>query len=45
MESDIAAATIQLEYRDTDYNGSEKLPEVSVYYNGEQLIEDAREGR
>ena len=40
VESDIAATTIYLAYQETDYDGDEKLPGVSVYYNGEKLVED-----
>ena len=40
VESDIAATTIYLAYQETEYDGSEKLPEVSVYYNGEKLVEN-----
>ena len=39
-ESDISATTIYLAYQETEYDGSEKLPEVSVYYNGEKLVEN-----
>ena len=40
VESNIAATTIYLAYQETDYNGSEKLPAVSVYYNGDKLFEN-----
>ena len=39
-ESDISTTTIYLAYQETEYDGSEKLPEVSVYYNGEKLVEN-----
>ncbi len=40
VESDIAATTIYLAYQETEYSGSEKTPEVNVYYNGEKLVEN-----
>ena len=39
-ESDISTTTIYLAYQETEYDGSEKLPEVSVYYYGEKLVEN-----
>lgn len=40
VESDINKTTIVMEYQETQYDGTEKKPAVTVYYNGALLIED-----
>ena len=40
VESDIAATTVLLAYQESEYDGSEKLPTVDVYYNGDKLVEN-----
>ena len=41
VESDFNAATVYLEYNETEYNAEDKTPEVFVYFNDERLVEDA----
>ena len=40
VESNIAATTVLLAYQETEYDGSENLPAVDVYYNGDKLVEN-----
>ena len=40
VESDINNTTIYLEYNEIDYNGEDKTPEVYVYFDDEQLVEE-----
>ena len=40
VESDVNAATVYLEYNETEYSAEDKTPKVFVYFNDERLIED-----